>query len=45
MAIISGQGFKGYRYQQYTLEVARLGFEPRSPGPKPDMMDPYTIGL
>ena len=27
------------------LEVARLGFEPRSTGPKPVMMDPYTIGL
>ena len=25
--------------------VARLGFEPRSAGPKPAMMDPYTIGL
>ena len=29
----------------FTLEVARLGFEPRSTGPKPVMMDPYTIGL
>ena len=28
-----------------SLEVARLGFEPRSTGPKPVMMDPYTIGL
>ena len=26
-------------------KVARLGFEPRSAGPKPAMMDPYTIGL
>ena len=29
----------------FMLEVARLGFEPRSAGPKPTMMDPYTIGL
>ena len=27
------------------LKVARLGFEPRSAGPKPTMMDHYTIGL
>ena len=27
------------------MKVARLGFEPRSAGPKPTMMDPYTIGL
>ena len=27
------------------IGVARLGFEPRSAGPKPTMMDPYTIGL
>ena len=26
-------------------KVARLGFEPRSAGPKPTMMDPYTIEL
>ena len=25
--------------------VARVGFEPTSAGPKPTMMDPYTIGL
>ena len=40
-----GQYLKGYRYNILLLEVARLGFEPRSPGSKPDMMDPYTIGL
>ena len=35
----------GYADNLEVLEVARLGFEPRSTGPKPVMMDPYTIGL
>jgi hypothetical protein len=36
---------QGLRCTNTVLEVARLGFEPRSTGPKPVMMDPYTIGL
>ena len=45
MLIVSKSKIPHRRPFETQMKVARLGFEPRSAGPKPTMMDHYTIGL